>query len=260
MSNTHIVIPDQHAHPDHDNNRFALIGHLINDIASEGNKLKVINLGDGADMPSLSSYDKGTKGFEGKRYLRDIDSSLDAQDRLWSVVNQSVFDSTEAYYTIGNHEERITKATNHQAEYDGVIGIHDLQLEVWYDEVVPYNGGTPGIINVDGVNYAHYFVSGVMGRPVAGIHQAASLLGKQYASCTQGHSHTIDFAERTAVGGKKLMGLVAGCFVEHFHPWAGEANNLWWSGLVVKRQVEDGVYDHQFISLAALYEEYGDML
>lgn len=249
----HIVVPDQHAHPDHHNKRFELLGRLINDVQPDA----VINLGDGADMSSLSSYDKGTRGHEGKRYRKDIGAAIDAQEKLWHFVDDSVFNSLSSYYCIGNHEHRIVKATNAQAELEGTISTQDLQLDRWYDEVIEYNGGTPGVVKIDGINYAHFYPSGVMGRPVGGIHPAASLLTKQFESCTAGHLHLLDFSERTTVSGRKILGLMGGCFIEHFHEWAGGANDLWWSGVTIKRGVDNGVYDPEFISLKRLKEIYG---
>jgi hypothetical protein len=39
--------------------------------------------------------------------------------------------------------------------------------------------------------------------------------------------------------------------------WAGECEKMWVNGVVVKRNVREGVYDPQFISLEALRKEYG---
>jgi hypothetical protein len=63
---THLVIPDQHAHPDFHNKRADWLGQLIKELRPD----VVINIGDAADMPSLSSYDKGTKGFQGRKSWR----------------------------------------------------------------------------------------------------------------------------------------------------------------------------------------------
>ena len=59
MSRTHLIIPDPHSHPNHHNKRAEWLGALIADVKPD----VVINIGDVADMPSLCSYDKGTKGF-----------------------------------------------------------------------------------------------------------------------------------------------------------------------------------------------------
>jgi hypothetical protein len=159
-----------------------------------------------------------------------------------------------------NHEHRIKRAIDIDPQLEGSkfgLSFKDLELDKWYDDVVEYNGGTPGIISIDGVSYAHYFISGIMGRAIGGEHHAYSLLQKQYSSCTQGHSHLADLAVRTGVGGRKIIGLVAGVYQDYHSGWAGESNSLWWRGVVVKRFVEDGIYDPQFVSIESLRKTYG---
>jgi hypothetical protein len=65
-----LVIGDPHAHPDYDNDRFTDLGRFIVKARPD----MVVCIGDMADMPSLSSYDRGTKGFEGRRYKKDIEA------------------------------------------------------------------------------------------------------------------------------------------------------------------------------------------
>lgn len=253
MTKTHIVIPDPHAHPDHSNIRASWLGHLINDVKPD----VVVNLGDCADMPSLSSYDRGTKGFIGRNYKKDVEASIDFEDRLWSVVKRRKKRLPYRVKLHGNHEQRIAKAINSSPELEGAISFDDLCESDYYDSIVPYSGQTPGIINIDGVHYAHFFVSGVMGRAVGGEHPAYSLLTKEFVSCTCGHVHTMDHASRTTVDGKKIFGTVAGVYQDYDSDWAGEVNKLWWRGVVVKRGVENGGYDVEFISLERLRREYG---
>lgn len=253
MSKVHLIIPDAHAHPDFNNKRAEWLGNLINDIKPD----VVINIGDTADMPSLSSYDKGTKGFIGRNYKKDVEAAVDFEDRLWSTVKKQKKRLPYRVKLHGNHEHRIAKAINSSPELEGAISFSDLHELDYYDTVVPYAGNTPGVIELDGVHYAHYFVSGVMGRPIGGEHPAYSLLTKEFVSCTCGHIHVMDFAERTTVGGKKIYGCVAGVFQDYNSEWAGEVNKLWWRGVVVKRGVENGGYDPEFISLARLKKEYG---
>jgi hypothetical protein len=52
---------------------------------------------------------------------------------------------------------------------------------------------------------------------------------------------------------------VAGVYQDYRASWAGGANDLWWKGVIYKRNVEDGVYDAEFISLESLRKEYGDV-
>lgn len=253
MSKTHLIIPDSHAHPKHHNKRAEWLGKLINDIKPD----VVVHLGDSADMPSLSSYDRGTKAFQGRNYRADIDAHLDFNDRLWDTVRSAKRKLPVRYFFEGNHEHRITKAINLQPELEGAISFDDLELERYYDEIVPYNGRSPGVLSVDGISYAHFFISGVMGRPLGGTHPAYSILSKGHGSATAGDLHLLSYEVQTGIGGKRIQGLVAGCYQDYDADWAGEANKLWWRGVVVKRNVENGNYDPSFISLAALKKEYG---
>lgn len=252
MGKTHLIIPDSHAHPKHHNKRAEWLGKLINDVKPD----VVIHLGDSADMPSLSSYDRGTKAFQGRNYRADIDAHLDFNDRLWDTVRSAKRKLPVRYFLEGNHEHRITKAINLQPELEGAISFDDLELERYYDEIVPYNGRSPGVLSVDGISYAHFFISGVMGRPLGGTHPAYSILSKGHGSATAGDLHLLSYEVQTGIGGKRIQGLVAGCYQDYDADWAGEANKLWWRGVVVKRNVENGNYDPQFISLEALRKEY----
>lgn len=208
-------------------------------------------------MPSLSGYDKGKRGFHGRTYRKDIDAHLDFQDRLWSTVRKQKKRLPRTVFCIGNHEQRIEKALDLSPELVGSIGLEDLELEHWYDDIVPYRGGTPGTIKIDGVRYAHYFISGVMGRSIGGEHPAYSILTKQFSSGTCGHSHLFDYCVRTDGDGRKVMASHCGVFQDYDSDWAGECNALWTRGVLVKRNVEDGCYDPQFISLNALKKAYG---
>jgi len=252
---THLVIPDSHAHPDHNNDRADWLANLIIDVKPD----VVIHIGDSADMPSLSAYDKGKRSFHGRSYKKDIDSHLEFQDRLWEPVVRRKKRLPRRVFTIGNHEQRIEKALDLSPELTGTIGMGDLDLARWYDDVVPYVGGTPGVIKVDGIHYAHYFVSGVMGRPIGGEHPAFSLLTKQFVSCTAGHLHLADSCIRTAVDGRKVQTSIVGVYQDYDSPWAGEVNKLWWRGVLVKRNVENGTYDSQWISIDSLKREYGNV-
>lgn len=252
MSRTHLIIPDPHAHYQHSNVRADWLGRLINDVKPD----VVINMGDTADMPSLSGYDKGKKCFQGRTYKQDIDAHGDFQERLWSTIKKVKKKLPRRITLIGNHEERIERAIQMSPELDGAIGYQDLDLYRWYDTVVDYEGKTPGAIEIDGVYYAHYFVSGILGRPIGGLHPAASLVAKLHGSCTVGHSHLLDYCINTSVTGDKISGLVVGCYMDYIAEWAGLCNHLWWSGVVVKRNVEYGSYDLETISLAQIKKEY----
>lgn len=253
MGKTHLLIPDPHAHPDHNNDRADWLGRLIADVRPD----VVINIGDQWDFPSLSGYDKGKRNFHGRSYHKDLNAGLDFQERLWAPIKKRKKKLPDRYFFVGNHEQRIDRALDNSPELEETISYNDLDLNKYYDEVVYYDGSTPGIKEIDGIHYAHYFVSGVMGRSIGGEHPAYSLLTKEFTSCSCGHIHVADYAIRTTVGGRKIMGLVGGVFQDYESDWAGEVNKLWWRGVVLKREVENGTYDPEFISIERLKKEYG---
>ena len=116
-----LIIPDAHAHPDYNNERFRAVGRFLMEEQPEC----IVCLGDLADLPSLSSYDRGTKGFEGRRYRKDIESAINAQELLFEEMvkfnarkrrNGKKQYSPRLGMCLGNHEDRITRAVNSHAE------------------------------------------------------------------------------------------------------------------------------------------------
>lgn len=248
----HLIIPDPHSTPGKSNRRAEWAGKLILDRRPD----VVIVLGDVADMGSLCSYDKGKKSFIGRTYAKDIECHGDFQERLWGTVRKGKRKMPRRVALIGNHEQRIDRAIEVQSELEGIIGYKDLALNHFYDEVVHYEGSTPGSIDINGVTYAHYLVSGVSCRPIGGDNSARAILNKKHSSCVVGHSHMFDHSVSTRQNGKKIMALSAGCYQEHASSFAGEANRLWWRGVTELNNVDNGTYDINTFSLEHLRKEY----
>lgn len=251
MSKVHLVFSDAHAHPEHSNERADWLGKLIVDLRPD----VLVNLGDLADVPSLSSYDKGTKGFAGRTYKRDVEVSLEFQDRLWSPVRKAKRKRPTTYWFDGNHEQRTDRAVNVQSELEGTVSGAHFRAR-WWDHIVEYEGLYPGTLNLGGVSYAHYMVSGVMGRPISGERHASTLITKKLGSCTVGHTHIFDFHLRPKADGTKAQALVMPCFMDYDAEWAGQSGKMWSKGLVIKRNVEGGSYDLSYVSMDALKKEY----
>jgi hypothetical protein len=249
---THLIIGDPHARPGYDLLHANHIGHLIADLRPD----VVVNLGDCADMESLSSYDKGSRGAVGRTYRADVAAATEFNDRLFQLIRGKKKKLPRRVILIGNHEQRIDRALDATPELVGSIGYPDLQYEKYYQDVVYYDGGTPGTIKLDGVNYAHYSLTGISGRPIGGEHLAYSLVVKNFESFVVGHSHTLDYCRRNAPDGRPILGLGAGCSFPYHMDWAGAANHMYWRGVIIARNVTDGVFDPQFVSLAALKAEY----
>ena len=251
-----LVIPDSHAKPGISNYRFEWLGRLAVDLKPD----YIVNLGDLWDMHSLNSFDKpGSKSFNGASYWKDIDVGLDALLRFH--VQIETYNSgkkkenryePQKIFCLGNHENRISKFIESEPRFEDVISLDDLRLKDLGWEQVPFLS----VKRIEGCSFSHYFTSGVMGRPISGMHQASSLLTKQFGTCIQGHTHTYDHSVRTDSGGKNLHGLVAGCYFEHSEPWAGPANIMWRRGLCILHNVKSGDFDLEWIGMERIRAKY----
>lgn len=139
----HLVIPDTQVKPGVSIDYLTHIGRYIVDHKPD----KVIQIGDFADMPSLSSYDVGKKSFEGRRYKADIEATHLAMAALLQPLqefNQRARKNKEKQYrpelwlTLGNHENRIERVVEGDPKLEGTIGLEDLKYENYGWTVVPY--------------------------------------------------------------------------------------------------------------------------
>jgi len=249
----HLILPDPHAKRNTDNDRADLVGKLMYDLKPD----VFINGGDLWDMESLSSYDKGKASFHNRRYKADIDSGLDFNDRLFHQIKKAKKKKPFSVFLEGNHEHRVKRMLSYSFELEGTVGFKDFDLNNYYDEVVEYEGATPGTVNVDGINYAHFFISGVKGLPISGVNAARTLLQKQHVSSTSFHLHTLDFSVETTGQNKKIFGLFAGVGHDRIEDFAGGASHIWWPGVIIKREVDDGYYEPEFVSFKRLKKIYG---
>jgi hypothetical protein len=249
VAKTILVLPDSHAHPDHNNDRYEWLGKLLADLKPD----YLVDIGDFWDMPSLCSYDKGKRGFENRRYHKDIEAGIDAQDKLLHWVKKSKRKQPTRIRCLGNHEHRINRVLDLDPIMDGTISTKDLQSKEYGFEEYPFLE----IVEIEGVQFSHYFASGVMGRPIGGVNLGASILAKQLQSATQGHSHLFDHAVRVRGNGTHIHGLSCGVFQDYVPPFAKASARYWSSGVVIKRGVENGEYDIEWVSMRRLKEIYG---
>jgi hypothetical protein len=247
-----LVIPDSHAHPEHNNRRYEWLGHMILDTKPD----VVVDIGDFWDFPSLSSYESGAKkAFEGRQYKKDLNAGLDAQDRLFTVVRRAKRKLPRFIRTLGNHEDRITRAVDTDPVLNGTIGLEDLSSKQYGFEEYPFLQE----VEVEGVHFAHYFVSGIAGRAISGEHPGYSLISKRLSSSVQGHSHLYDHCVRADGNGKRVHGLTVGCYQDYDAEWAGPVNRMWSRGVAVLKNVEAGDFDLEWVSLRHIKTAYGGL-
>jgi hypothetical protein len=257
----HLLIPDSHASPNENLRRYEWLGNLIMEEMPD----VIIDIGDWWDMGSLCTHDVGTKSAEGRRYKADVEAGHAADKLAFGPIvkyNNTRSRAKKKHYspriirTLGNHEQRIVRYSEKQdPKLIGTVGLTDIapRLTDLNFTVSPFLA--PSI--VDGVAYCHYFVSGTMGRPIGSAHL---LIQKHFMSCTQGHQHTRDWAEGVRADGIRVQGLICGSYhdPDHNSTYADQqSEGRWWNGLYVKRDVFQGQYDKEEISVDAMRKRYG---
>lgn len=248
IGKTHLVIGDSHAHPNFSNERFTWLGKLIHDIKPE----VVVNIGDLADMSSLCFHAKPLE-LENARYVDDCNAAKDAQERIFHEVRKHKKKLPRFVWTLGNHDIRAQRFVEANPVFQGKVRNEDIGYKDYPWEIIPFLD----TISIDGIDYSHYFTSGVMGRPVGGTHPAWTVIKKRNNSCTFGHSHVLDYkVDRTP--GRSLMGLATGYFVDYDANYAGPANDMWSNGVSICHNVEDGLYDFEWVSMNRIREAYGN--
>ena len=257
MPNIHVVIPDTQAKPGAPTDHLKWIGQYIVDQFHD-QPIKIIHLGDHADMPSLSSYDKGKKSMEGRRYLQDIEAANEA----WQILNKPLNDfnlnrrktrhakwQPERHILLGNHEDRINRAVESDAQLEGVISTDDLIYAKTGWQVHPFLSP----VFLDGVGYSHYWYNPMNGRPLGGT--AEGRLKTLGHSFTMGHQQTYLTAIRY-VNDQQQRGLIAGACYLHDEDYKGPQGNHHWRGILIKHQVNSGAYDLMEVSLDYLCRRY----
>lgn len=244
-----------HSDPKHKNERFDWLGKFIYDVKPD----LCIDLGDGADMRSLNSYDsRYPQQIVSQSYEEDIDVYNDSQDRLRHLFR---YHRRKRPYWVGfegNHEHRIKKAIALDPRLEGQkygVSFSHLQTKTWFDEYHEYQWGGPAIASFGGVDFAHYFSSGNFGRAVSGKHHAYTLIANRHNSSVCGHSHKRGFYP---ADGTRSMGLVVGCYKGGKEEWAGQSNLDWWFGVVLLRDVDNGLFEPSFYSMKHLENEYAN--
>ncbi len=243
----HLVIPDCQVRPDVDYSHLTWVGNYI---AAKRPDV-VVNIGDFADMPSLSSYAVGKAEAEGKRYSADVAATRNAMDLLMDPVLEAKRSShgkwkPELHLTLGNHEDRITREAKANAKFIGTLSVDDLHYRESGWQVHPFLE----VATIDLIQYSHYFVSGVMGRPVS---SASALLRQRHASAVMGHVQRIDMAIHPTT---QCVALFSGICYQHDEPYLTPQGQNTKRGIWMLNEVKNGTFDPMFISLDFLRRNY----
>lgn len=244
---THLVIPDLQIKPG--SPLVALVWAYL--YANDKKPDRIIQIGDWGDMPSLSSYDRGTCKAEGRRVRRDVD----AVKLSLAVAEPHLTHPALKDLTYGNHEERLLRYVNEHAELEGFVDLTCFGFE-------DYGWNTHEFlkpVEIDGVRYCHYFTRSANGKVVQskrGMPSAATQVKREMMSCIAGHSQGLDIHVQQ-LQDRRYWGIIAGSY----HPlqeegYLGPQGQKHWNGLVLLQEVENGDFSPIFVSAEYLCRRY----
>ncbi len=247
-----LVIPDMQIKPGIDMTFVHCIGKYIVDKKPD----LVVNLGDMADMESLSSYDKFKRSYEGRRYKNDTESTITAQKILWKPVEDyNALHPNKPYkpkrvFLVGNHEERGDRVTQVDPMLEGTIDIlKDLKLKEYWDEVHEFMQ----VVVINGVAFSHYFGTGPMNRACSTAQQQ---LTKMHMSCISGHQPGRQTSTGKAADGRLITSIIAGSSYDYNLDYMGIQGNKHWRGIIMLHNMVNGEFDEVYIPTHYLKDKY----
>jgi predicted phosphodiesterase len=244
---THLVIGDSHAHPEVARDHYRWLGRMVADLEPE----VVIDIGDWFDMDSLNPYDKGKKCFEGRRYWRDIEAGLEAQELYREGLDGYV--PQVQGRTTGNHENRSVKILQYEPALADLVGPQDRKSAEYGWQEIPFLEP----FTVDGVSYVHYYEGTASQRAISGVVPARAVLLKKHVSSVFGHSHRLGYFEENDGHGRRICVLNTGCYFPQHAQYAGKDNDLWRRGIAVLHDVHNGEFDLDWTSYDWIRRRYG---
>lgn len=198
-----LIIADTQCKPGEDLSYMSWIGSYINAKKPD----VVVHIGDHYDCPSLSSYDKGKKSFEGRRLKADIEAGNKGMELLLEEIKYN----PRLVFCLGNHEDRIDRLSNDMPELDGFVGTNLLPLEDMGWEVYPFLKP----VEIGGIFFVHYLANHFSGKPYGGT--AMNQLKTVGRSFVVGHKQCLDVAIRPTIDGKHQIGIINGACLTPDH-------------------------------------------
>lgn len=210
----------------------------------------IVHIGDHFDLPSLSSYDKGTSKIEGKRLYKDIEAGVEGFKFLNLELEKHKDYHPRKVFCLGNHEERLDRYVNEHPELQGTLGTDKLPFAKYGWEVHPFLKP----VEIEGIFFVHYLANPMSGKPYGG--SAMNILKTVGRSFVVGHKQCLDIAIRPTIDGKQQLGIVNGACYDHFESYKGFTGNNHFRGLTVLHECSDGFAVPMFVSLDYMKEKY----
>lgn len=216
----------------------------------------VVQIGDWFDMPSLSSYDRGKRSSEGRRYKEDIQAGCASRTLFEARLKRRRFKPRRKVFTLGNHEERILRAVEDDAKLEGQLSLQDLGFE--RDDWEVHEFLRP--VEIHDVWFSHFFPvngDGKVTQNKRGCPNAKTQGQRVKRSCVSGHLQGLDTAFiHTPMGLGRSV--ISGSFYSHSESYLTPMGNVHWHGILSLNDIRNGGYfDIIEVSMDYLERKYG---
>ena len=240
------VIADTQCKPGESLEYLRWIGAYIHDKRPD----VIVHIGDHWDFPSLSSYDKGKRSFEGRRLLDDLNAGRAGLEILTQELLKDPKYNPRLVFCMGNHEARIDRFAEENPELFGFLGTEHLPLEELGWEVHKFLDP----VNIGGINFVHFLANEMTGKALGG--SALNQLQKKGASYVVGHAQKLDIVVRYILGGKMQIGVVNGACYPFDEKYKGPQGNHHFRGITMLHEVHDGGALPMPVSLEYMKQRY----
>lgn len=246
-----MVIPDPQIRPEVSYAQILWAAHY----AVEKRPDIIVWLGDIADFPSLSSYDKGKRSAENRRYKSDVEAVNTATKAFMKIINRAKGYNPRIVALEGNHEHRVVRAAEDQAVWEGAISLDDLNFKDLGWEVYDFLE----VVEIEGILFSHFFPRSANGRITQsknGAPSAAAQVKREMRSCIAGHAQTLDQAIYNT-STDTYRAIIAGSFYLHNESYIPTSGQNHWRGVLLLHQVRNGNFDLMEVSLEYLWRRFG---
>lgn len=246
----HMYVPDTQVKCGVPIDHLEAAGHY----AAEKKPDTIVLAGDWWDFESLSSWDRGKLCFEGRRYRLDVEAGKAGMEKFLAPIRKAKGYRPRIVMTLGNHEYRVDRAVQDDSRLEGLMGMHDLQLEAFGVEAHEFLK----VVKIDGISYCHYFprsASGAVGQSKRGAPNAKAQLVREGRSAVAGHQQGLEM-HCQPLDGRLQWGIVAGSYYQHQEGYLTPQGNDHWRGILMFHEVRDGTFTPMVVSMDYLLGEY----
>jgi predicted phosphodiesterase len=246
-----IAIGDTHDQPGMSKDRFKWIAKHCAKVIPH----RIIQIGDFASWDSVSTHDAPGSITHAQRpsFRSDLESCEEAMALFFKEIKDL---DIPMELTAGNHEDRVQRFENKNAETVGTLYMQFEDLCARYRwRLHPYGQW----LFIDGVGFTHV-PKNIMGKPYGGQNSENQIANHATHSVVFGHTHRSSFRKAPKIGinnSIEVLNLGSAMPDGYVAKYAGTATSGWSYGIYELTIKSGHIISHRFIDMAQLQEQYG---